>query len=312
MSAQRRNGHSQSTDVCRALVMDMLATILGEEQGQVTIKPVFGTKRPAEFRTLGLAEAKQRKVELEQRKVLEDKITKLEGELHLVENNLRFVSSERDHWRSATDLARKEGEKMAGENNQLSLANMELTEMVEEQGRVCTVLAGELVELIWSLTSRPESSKDLQQFQVVTFCRLARQVVEQFMGRDRQGGKQVQAEEKLVCAMLGSLVNLSSREETLVVLLNTEEGKMLVAKVGEMMVDCQDQNMVQLGFMLLANIFKADFKFQSKFNFLDQELVRVVGRWARGERSKLGLQQVATKLGVLLEMVEGVGGETEQ
>ena len=37
-----------------------------------------------------------------------------------------------------------------------------------------------------------------------------------------------------------------------------------------------------------------------------------MGRWARGERSKLGLQQVATKLGVLLEMVEGVGGETEQ
>ena len=41
-----------------------------------------------------------------------------------MENNLKFVPSERDHWRSATDLARKEGENMASENNQLSLPNM--------------------------------------------------------------------------------------------------------------------------------------------------------------------------------------------
>lgn len=302
--------------VCRALVMDMLSTILGEEMGQVVIKPVFGTKRPAEFRTLGPMEAKQKKIEQEQEKVLVDKITKLERELQLVENNLKFVTSERDHWRSATDLARKEGEKMARENNQLSLANMELTDMVEEQGRVCTVLAGELVEFIWSLTSRPESYKDLQQFQLVTFCKLARQVVEQFMGREGQGGKQVQAEVKLVCAMLGSLINFSSREETLLVLLNTEEGKLLVEKVGEMMTRCDDQNMLQLGLMLLVNMFRADLKFQGSKNILHPELAQtlqgVVGRWARGERTRLGLKQVATKLGVLLEMVEEVGGETEQ
>ena len=69
----------------------------------------------------------------------------------------------RDHWRAAADLARKEEEKMARDNNILIIANIELTDMVEEQGKVCTALAGELMELVWSLSSRPDSSKDLQQ-----------------------------------------------------------------------------------------------------------------------------------------------------
>ena len=303
---------SNSLSLCRAIVVELLSTVLGEEQGQVVIKPVFGNKRPAEFRTLGLVEAKQMKVDKE--KMMEDKIVKLEGELQLVENNLKFVTSERDHWRSATDLARKEGEKMARENNQLNLANMELTDMVEEQGRVCTVLAGELVEFIWSLSSRSESCEGLQQVQLVTFCRLARQVVEQFMGRE--GGKQVQAEVRLVSAVLGSLINFSSRKEALVVLKTTEEGKLVVVQVGELMSSCQDQNLLQLGCMFLGNILRADLKFQSRESIIQPELVNtlqgVVGRLARGERTRLGLQQVATKFGVLLDMVEGLGGELEQ
>ena len=52
---------------------------------------------------------------------------------------------------------------MARDNNILIIANIELTDMVEEQGKVCTALAGELMELVWSLSSRPDSSKDLQQ-----------------------------------------------------------------------------------------------------------------------------------------------------
>ena len=64
---------------------------------------------------------------------------------------------------------------------------MELTDIVGEQGRVCTVLAGKLVEFIWSLSSRTESCEGLQQVQLVTFCRLAMQVLEQFLGRE--GGR---------------------------------------------------------------------------------------------------------------------------
>ena len=45
---------SNSLSLCRAIVVELLSTVLGEEQGQVVIKPVFGNKRPAEFRTLGL------------------------------------------------------------------------------------------------------------------------------------------------------------------------------------------------------------------------------------------------------------------
>ena len=126
-----------------------------------------------------------------------------------VENNLKCLTSERDHWRLATDLARKEGEKMASENNQLGLANMELTDMVKEQTWVCTVLAGELVEYILSLSN--ESFEGLQHVQLVTFCRQSRQVVEHFM--EREGGKQkqvqVQDEVRLVSAVLGSLISFS-------------------------------------------------------------------------------------------------------
>ena len=49
-----------------------------------------------------------------------------------------------------------------------------------------------------------ESCEGLQQVQLlVPFCRLARQLGEQFMGEE--GGKQVQAEFRLVSAVLGSL-----------------------------------------------------------------------------------------------------------
>ena len=67
------------------------------------------------------------------------------------------------------------------------------------------------------------------------------------------------------------------------------------------MSSCQDQNLMQLGFMILSNVLRADFKFQE--NILLPELVQtlqvVVGRRAREERTRMGLQQVATKLGVL-------------
>ena len=66
------------------------------------------------------------------KRLLDKMSNKLEKDLEVVQNNLMFVSSERDHWRSAADLARKVGEKMVKENNKLSLAKMELTDMVEE------------------------------------------------------------------------------------------------------------------------------------------------------------------------------------
>ena len=47
--------------------------------------------------------------------------------------------------------------KLAKENSQLNLSNSELVDLVEEQGKICTVLSAELVELIWSLTSKPSA-----------------------------------------------------------------------------------------------------------------------------------------------------------
>ena len=91
---------------------------------------------------------------------------------------------------------------------------------------------------------------------------------------------------------------------------------MMVEKVGEIMSSCQDQNLLQLVCMFLADTIRAHRKFQSRENISQPEVVHtlqgVVGRLARVERTWFGLQQVATELGVLLDIVEGMGGETEQ
>ena len=295
-----------SISFCKSVVEDILELVFKEKVGKVLIKPLFGLKRPAELKETGHGDSRPKQKKIGQHDILMDRIASLEQNLELVKNNLMFMSSERDHWRAAADLARKEGEKMARENNMLSIAKIELTEMVEEQGKVCTVLAGELMELVWSLSSRPDSSKDLQQVQMDRFCNLTRQVVEQFMGREEGVCKQEQADVKLACASLGTLVNFSGREECLAVMKGTEKGKILAEKVAELMCTCQDQNLMVLGCMYLANILRAEFKFQDCECILKPEGVMtlkvVVERWARGEKSRGIFQQVAKKLWVLLEI----------
>ena len=68
----------------------------------------------------------------------------------------------------------------------------------------------------------------------------------------------------------------------------------------------QDENLMVLGCMFLANILRAEFKFQNCKCILKPEVVMtlkvVVERWARGEKSRGIFQQVAKKLWVLLEI----------
>jgi len=297
-----------SISICGAVVKDILAMVLEDEKVKVITKPIFGVKRLADSKELEHGDFKSKQKKIEHQEILLNKIAVLEQNLDLVKNNLMFVSSERDHFRAAADLARKEGEKMARENNMLSIAKMELANMVEEQGKVCTVLAVELMEVVWSLSSRPDSSQDLQQVQMERFCNLVRQVVEQFIGKEEGVLKQEQVDIRLVCASLGTLVNFSGRKEFLVVMKGTEKGKILAEKVAEMMCSCQDQNLMTLGCMYLANILRAEFKFQDFASILRPEVVMalkaVVVRWAKGERTKSILEEVATKLGVLLDMVK--------
>ena len=60
--------------------------------------------------------------------------------------------------------------------------------------------------------------------------------------------------------------------------------------------------------MYLANILRAGFKFQDCESILKPEVVMalsaVVERWTRGERTRVCLQEVITKLRVLLDMVK--------
>ena len=115
----------------------------------------------------------------------------------------------------------------------------------------------------------------------------------------------MQKEVKLLSAMEGGVPGGSDEHR---------RGEDSGGKVEEIMSSCQNQNLLQLGFMILSNVLRADFKFQE--NILLPELVQtlqvVLGRRARGERTRIGLQQVATKLGVLIETAKGTGGEAEQ
>ena len=95
-----------------------------------------------------------------------------------------------------------------------------------------------------------DASQDLQQVQMERLCNLVRQGVEQFIGKEESVMKQEQVDVRLACASLGTIVNFSNGEEFLVVMKGTDEGKILVEKVAEMMCTCQDQNLMTLLYVL--------------------------------------------------------------
>jgi len=307
-----------AVDLCTSIVQEILVKVLGEDNVRAVTKPTFIRKKSPDVDGI-----KNKKLRLEdddkdvyKENVLFEKISRLETEMQLLENNLKFVSNDRDHWRAATDLARNESEKLAKENSQLNLSNSELVDLVEEQGKICTVLSAELVELIWSLTSKPSALGEIQQFQVSSFCKLVKQVVDQFLLREESGGTQVKAETKLTSAMIGTMINLSSHENASLVILSTYEGNSVVQTVSKMVSACKDQNILQLGFMFLVNILKTNMQHKSLSEVIDADLLgclqTTVARWSKSERSKMGLQKVANRLEVLLTFHSGPSVDIEQ
>jgi len=79
---------------------------------------------------------------------------------------------------------------------------------------------------------------------------------------------------------------------------------------------CKDQNILQLGFMFLVNLLKTNMQYKLLNEVIDTDLLTrlqtIVGRWSKSERSKMGLQKVASRLEVLLTLLSGPSVDIEQ
>ena len=204
---------------------------------------------------------------------------------------LQVIGSDRDHWRQATEKARREGEHQAEENNKLSKTCSVLRGNAEEQDRVCSLLAAELVEVIWSLTSDSAGGISvLGELQVASLCRVARQSVAQC------GEGASVAEVRLALGLLGCLVNLSGRRESLLVLLGTEEGRGLVQDICSLAcLPTAEPKLVQLSMMVLTNLLGTEMPYcqQAVLSSKQQEGLRAAAtKWCVGERGGGRLQGV--------------------
>ena len=201
------------------------------------------------------------------------------------------MSKERDQWRQSTEEARRSGEQLALENNRLSVESGELREMAEEQGRVCTLLAAELVEVIWTLTGG-SGREEMGMLQVTALCRIGSQAIQQCSEAVSP------AELRLATGLLGCLVNLAGSREGLLMLLGTEEGCGVVVQACRLACSITtDMKLVELGMMLLANILGSEVKYGVQKTPFTPEMLEGVraaaGRLSLGDRAGKGLQKVA-------------------
>ena len=194
---------------------------------------------------------------------------------------------------------------MALENNSLSVESGELREMAEEQGRVCTLLAAELVEVIWSLTGG-SGREEVGVLHVTALCRIARQAIQQCSEAVSP------AELRLATGLLGCLVNLAASREGLLVLLGTDEGCGVAVQACSLAcAPTTDMKLVELGMMLLTNILGSEVKYgvlKTPFTPEMLEGVRAAaGRLSLGDRAGKRLQEVAK---VVLALA-GKGGKED-
>ena len=217
------------------------SSIASSEPGPV--KPQFFAKRPASASAL-LPQAKVARGEQEC-----SCSKKTEQQLKAVTSSLKFVSGERDHWRSATEEARRASERLAHENNKLAEESLELRGLAEEQGRACTILAAELVEMVWSLTS----NTSMETLHISNLSRIAKQALAQATIASTS-----KEDQQLAVALLGCLVNLTGELEGLKVLLRTEDGREVLRTSCSLVINAAESSMAELAMMLLVNVLSSE------------------------------------------------------
>jgi len=255
-------------------------------------KPQFRAKRPASS-MLPNPNSKVARGECERASIKE-----MEEHLKAVTSSLKFVSGERDHWRAATEEARRTSERLAVENNRLAEESLELRNLSEEQGRACTLLAAELVEMVWSLTS----DRSMETIHTSNLAKIAKQGLAQVTVATAS-----KEEKKLSVGLLGCLVNITGEVEGLKVLLQTESGRELLKTTCHLIIDTSaDSSLAELAMMLLVNLLSAEHGLGTADpkTTLGIDLMTKVGvaagRWRVGERGRGRLVEVATSLEVAL------------
>jgi len=231
----------------------------------------------------------------------EDKVMRLEEELFLLSETLKFVTEEKDRLKTIAETSRGEAESLAYENHKLTLSNSEMTSLVQEQSKECLDMMSMMMELLWSVTSSATS-----HVQFSNFLNFVTKLLSQLTG-EMDSVK----ETKIICSVLGCLVNFSSSKETLSLLTRVEKFPLLVDKLAVMLSSNFDQKVLLLTMMFFQNILSADFIFQESNGFLKEStfesLVKVVGGVMKSGNPKSRLHQVAQALNDSLQ-----NGEREQ
>jgi len=244
------------------------------------------------------------------------RFNELLGEISVIKNNLVYVTDERDHWRNVSDVARKEAEKLSNENYMLKNNNEELSDLVEEQSKVCTSLTFELMEIIWSLSSVGQSIEQIQQIQLIRFLKRLGAIVNQLLNGYNIPIRLDKSDAELISAIMGVLVNLSSSKYSLVIFLTSEEGRFVVVKVGELVSLCSERHVLRLGFMFLTNVLKGELKYRVNEKILSTEALKsitsVVRKSTKADMFNQKLQNVASRLEEMLDIFERSSLEREQ
>jgi len=259
---------------------------LPESKTEGPLKPQFFAKRPASAPLLPHPKVARGECE-------SASIKRIEQQLKAVTSSLKFVSGERDHWRTATEEARRASERLAHENNRLAEESLELRGLAEEQGKACTLLAAELVEMVWSLTSQGP----METLHISNLSRIAKQALAQ-----ATTGSTPKEEQQLSIGLLGCLVNLTGELEGLKVLMQTEDGREVLRTSCLVVIHATEPTLAELAMMLLVNVLSSehglgttDLKTILGVEFMTKVGV-AAGRWRVGERGRGRLVEVAANL----------------
>ena len=144
---------------------------------------------------------------------------------------------------------------------------MELRGLAEEQGRACTLLAAELVEMvitfclliitkdgtIWQVWSLTSNGPMVETLHMSNLSRIAKQALAQ-----ATTGSTSKEEQQLAIGLLGCLINLTGELEGLKVLMQTEDGREVLKTSCLVVISAKEPALAELGMMLLVNVLSAE------------------------------------------------------
>jgi len=195
----------------------------------------------------------------------------LAKQVTLLTTSLEYVSTERDRWKEGCDQARNQLQQLHRENNRLAGQLKDLEETVAEQSSVCTTLAADLVEVIWSLSSKVGTvTEPIYHLQVIHLLKLTWQVLSQHISPEPTSSK-AKEDSRLLVALLGCLVNLSSSPSTLsLILASLDTGHKVMHQVLALFLTSGDMRILEFTTMILYNVLNPHLEESKRVISLEQ------------------------------------------